>query len=329
MIRSRQQIAIKQEANAGTIETLANTNVILHTGDAEFETDITMTPRAAMTASLSPRGSVVGQQMAKIRFKMFIRARSTGTAPTTDATAGDYALPFIGCGATAAYSGANPNEIATWTPSSATITDETTGAYCTVGLHMDGKLYRIHGAQGNCKLTFNVGQPILAEFGFTGIYNAPTDAALLATPTYPTAIEPAFLGASLSLIGSYATARVGSMSFDFGNQIAMRPYPNTTTGFFTAQIVSRNPTGSIDPEEVLAATNNFWTQLTAGTLGAITTGIFPSGGTNYNTFNFTVPNAAYTKVGLGNRDGVALAPVEFEARANSDAGENEWSLVQT
>jgi len=326
MITGRQQIAIIQEAAAGSAQGLAAANVVLTAGVAEWEPDIAMTAREAMSGSLSPRGSVVGTQAAKIRFKMHLRG--TAAAAVSTATESDFAVPLKGCGVAVAYSGGNPAEIATYTPSSTTIVDETTGAYCTAALYEDGKIYKIHGAVGNCSLTFTTGQPVLAEFEFTGLYNPPIDGALL-VPSYPTVIEPAFLSAALSLIGSYATAKIGSMKFDLGNEIGMRPYPNSANGLFTAQIVRRRPSASLDPEEVLAATNNFFSQWAAGSTGAITTGVFPSTGTNYNQLHFTVPKAAYTKVGLGDRDGVAIAPAEFEARANSDAGDDEWSLVTT
>ena len=334
ILTGRQQIAIKSEATAGTAETLAAANVVLTTGAAEWSPEVAMTPRSAMTASLSPRGSVVGSQSAKISFKMFIRPNFTsGTAVTTTATEGDFSVPLKGCGVTVAYSagGGSPNEFATYTPSSSHVVDETSGVYSTVALYEDGKVYKIHGAVGNCVLTFNVGQPVLAEFEFTGCFNAPIDGALL-VPTYSNVVEPAFLSAALSVFGSggaYTAAKISSLKFDLGNTIAMRPYPNTATGFFTAQITGRNPKGSFDPEEALAATFNPFAAWIAGTTGGITTGVFPSTGTNYSTMNFTVAKASYTKVGLADRDGVASAPVEFEAQATLAAGEDEWSLVCT
>ncbi len=334
ILRQRQQIAIKQEATAGTAETLAAANAIMHTGIVEWEPDVVETPREAMTASLSPRGSVTGTQAAKIRFKMYLRGsynHTTGAvaAPVAASTEPDFSVPFKACGLALVVSGAGPNEICTYSPSSTTISNEMTGAYSTVALYEDGKRYMIHGAVGNCVLTFTVGMPVLAEFEFTGLYNAPTDTALLSAPVYPTFAEPAFLSASLSIIGSYTAAKMQNLKLDLGNTIAMRPNPNGATGHFTAQITARKPTGSFDPEEVLAATNNFFTQWIAGTVGAITTGTFPSGGTNYNQFNLTIPNAMYTKVGRADRDGVGTAPVEFEAMANSAAGEDEYTFVQT
>jgi len=329
LLRSRQQIAIKQEATAGTAETLALANVVMHSGVAEWEPDVVETPREAMTASLSPRGSVTGAQAAKIRFKMYLRgsySHTTGAviAPSAGVTDPDFAVPMKGCGLAQTVSAGVSY---TYTPSSTTVGDETTGAYCTVALYEDGKVYKIHGAVGNVVLTFQVGMPILAEFEFTGLYNAPADLALIASVVYPTFAEPPFLSAAFSIIGSFTTAKIQNLKLDLGNQIGMRPYPNTATGFFTAQISGRKPAGSFDPEEMLAATKNLFADWIAGTAGAITTGTFPSTGTTFNKFSLTIPNAMYVKVGRADRDGVGTAPVDFECMANSAGGDDEFTLV--
>lgn len=325
ILRARTQIAIKQEAVAGTAETLAAANVVLHTGPPEWDPDVQVTPRAAMSASLSPRGSVLGTRAAKISWKQYLRG--TVGAPVITTNESDFYTPFRGCGASPTVSGGSPNEQASFKPTTSLVVDETTGAYCTVAMYEDGKRYMIHGAVGNCKLTFSVGSPVLAEFEFTGVYNAPTDTALL-SPTYAAVIEPPFGSASLTVL-TYASARLKTLTLDFGNTISMRPDPNSANGLFTAQIVSRNPTGSFDPEEVLAGTKNYFQEWIAGTSGAITTGAFPSVGSNYNQFILNIPAAGYVKVGRGDRDGIATAPIDYECRANSSAGEDEWELIQT
>ena len=325
LLRQRQQIAIKQESTAGTAIALALGDVVQTTGDANWDPDIQMTERAVMSGVLSKRGSVPGTQAAKITWSQYLRG-TTG-APGDGSNEGDFAVPFKGCGVVGADSGAPTAEQIAYTPSSTLVVDETSGAYCTVALYQDGKIYKIHGAVGNCTLTFTVGAPVLAEFEFTGVYNAPVDGAFL-VPSYSAIIEPVFLDAALSVI-SYATAKISALSLNFGNEIAMRPYPNTTTGFFTAQIVGRKPTGSIDVEEVLASGKNWFSEWLLGTKGSITTGVFPSGGTNYNQFDLTIPKAQYTKVGFADREGIVTAPIDFEATANADAGDDEWELINT
>ena len=323
LLTKKQQIAIKQEAVAGTKETLVAADVLLHTELASFDPDIQIIPREGMSATLSRRGNVRGSQAAKISFKMF--ARGTTGAPL-GGNESDYAIAFRGCGLDAVYSGADPNEIGTWKPDDGIISDETTGSYCTVGLFEDGKLSQIHGAVGNLIWTLTKAQPVLLGFEFTGLYDDPVDAALL-VPTYSTVVEPPFKDASLSILG-FASAKLESLTLDLGNTITMRPSPNGPTGFLSAQISARDPKGSFDVEEELAATQDFFAALVAGTLGAITTGLFPSSGANFNQFILTIPNAELTGVSPTDREGIRAVQCEYSANANTDAGEDEFTWVQ-
>jgi hypothetical protein len=324
ILAERTQVAIKQEATAGTVETLAAANVILTTELPTWSAEPEIKERSALSASFASRGHVIGSRMAKISFKMFLRG-TTG-APVDPTNLPDFTVPFRGCGLTAVVSGTGPNEITTFTPVSSFYSDETTGPYCTVAVYRDGKRYMIHGAVGTLKLTFNVGEPVLAEMEFTGIYNAPTDTALL-VPSYPVVIEPPFLGATLSILG-FTTAKIKSLTVDLGNRITMRPQPNLN-GFYTAQLTGRKVTGAFDPEEELAATKNWFTEWIGATPGAISTGTYPSNGSNYNQFSLSLPKVQYSKVGLEERDAIATAPTEYVALANSDAGDDEISFVQT
>jgi hypothetical protein len=327
MLTVRQQIAIKVEAAAGTAETLAAADVILHNEDATWDpvSDTNVVARNAMSKSLGSRGSVVGARAARIRFSQNLRG--TTSAPADSSSEADFTRCFEACGLVATYSGTTPNEQASFKPSSTTISDETSGAYHTIGLYKDGKQYLIHGAQGNVRFVLNNGQPVRAEYEFLGVFNTPTDVALL-SPTLPSVVEPPFLGASMSIL-SYTSPIFESLTIDLGNELRMRPFPNDTAGFHTAQIVRRNVTGTIDVEEALAATKNWYGEWIAGTTGSLDTGVFPSGGANYNQFQFTLPKIKYTGVAQGDREGLMTAPVTFEALLNSDAGDDEIEVIQT
>lgn len=325
LLADRAQFAIKQEAVAGTAETLLAVNAVLAVGRPTFTAEIEIAERQALTASLSKRGHVTGARVGRISASMHLRG--TSGAPVNPTNLPDFTVPFLCCGAQPTVSGTTPNEQTEFKPNTALLTDETNGTYCTVGIFIDGKLYQIHGAVGTCSLTLRRGVPVLAEFEFTGIYNTPTDAALL-VPTYPTIVEPPFAGAGLTFMG-FANARIEQITLNFGNVVAMRPSPNTASGLFTAQIVDRKPVGTIDPEEVLAATENWWADFIAGTKGALDTAIFPSGGTNYNQLRLQVPNMQYSGIALADREQILTAGLDFVALANSDAGDDEWSLIQT
>lgn len=315
---NKSQVAIKVEAVPGTAEALANANVILTTDLPTYEAGPDVIERNALSASFDSRGVVMGTRSAKITFKMFLRGL---TAASGGGNPPDFDTALRACATSVVYSGVNPNEIATYTPTSSP------SVYVTLAIYRDGKQYLIFGAQGNCVLTFKVGSPILAEFTFTGIYQTPTNVALL-TPTYSTVVEPPFLGASLSILG-FATAKIQTLTLDFGNEVIIRPYPNTTSGLFTAQVTNRTPKGTFDAEEELTGTKDFWNEFIAGTTGSITTGVFPSNGVNYNQFNLTMPKCQYTGMKLDTRDGMAVAGAEFRPRANADAGEDSFSFVST
>jgi len=235
--------------------------------------------------------------------------------------------PFLGCGAKDTVSGAPTAEQTSFKPLTSHVVDDTAAVRMTVALFRDGKRYQIHGAVGNCALTFLNGSPVQADYDFTGVWATPTDVALL-VPTYPTIVEPPFLSAAIAVLG-YASSRISSLTLDFGNEIAMVPNPNDAGGLAYAQIVRRNPTGTIDPEEALAGTQDWFAEWLLGTPGMITTGVFPSNGTNYNQLQLNIPAAAYTKVGMADREGMVNAPIDFECRANSDAGDDEWELIHT
>jgi hypothetical protein len=270
LLSKRKQIAIAQEANIGTAETLALGDAILTTDEPTWEPDVEVIERNATSASLASRGIVTGARKATINFKMYMRG--TAAAPT-GGNQPDYAMPFIGCGLGipgAIYSGGSPNEIATWKPSTAVVTDPTAAAGMTVGMYADGKRYQIHGAMGNCIMTLLRGNPIMLDFSFTGVYETPVDAALL-VPVYETTVPPTFSSATISVLG-YASALINQLTIDLGNEVSMRTDPTTASAFLAAQIVGRRITGTIDVEEELVSAKDWYAAFLAGTESTIVTG---------------------------------------------------------
>ena len=321
MLGERNQIAVAVEAVAGTPETLALGDVILTTELPSFTPDIEFHERLAQSASLSRIGGVVGARSAKIGFKIFARG-TTGT-PVAVSNVPDFDIPLIGCGVVGVVDQPGVGEIE-YQPSSSIITDESAGGYLTIGIHMDGKLYRISGAQGTGTITFVRGAPVVMDLEFTGVYEAPVDAALLVPVYGGPAAPPPFLDAAPTVLGF--AAKFNEIVLDIGNTVVMRPDPGDASGFHTAQITSRNPTLTIDPEEVLAATKNWWTELTNETVGVVTTGDFPAGGDAFNMFKLNCPKAQLSSVVLADREGIPTAPLEFALQRDTDAGDNEWAL---
>ncbi len=321
LISEKNQIAIKVETTAGTPIALALADVVLTSELPTFTPEIEFTERLAQSASLSRLGGVAGARMAKIGFKMFLRG--TTLAPVAVTNIPDFDVPLQGCGIVGVVDQPGAGEIE-YQPSSTTITDETSGAYCSVGIHLDGKLYSISGAIGTVTMTFTRGAPVVLDFEFTGVYTDPVLATLLVPVYGGPAAPPPFLDASPTVLGF--AAKFNELVLNTGNTVVMRPDPGDVSGYHTAQITSRNATLTIDPEEEVPATQNWWTDLTGETVGVVTTGDFPSGGTTFNMFKLNCPKAQLSSVGLGDRDGVAITPLEFALQRDNDAGDNEWAL---
>lgn len=328
------QVVLMAESVPGTAETLATAGtltsgaVMTLASDVSYTPDILQTERSAQTLSFSSRGNVSGTRMAKIAFKANLRGR---VAAFSASVLPDVALPFRACGCSVTMSGGGGSEIVTVAPV------DTVSTWYTVGIFNDGRHYRIAGSLGTVKLTFETGAPPTAEFEFTGVYVPPTDLGMVTNSVaenlstglaHGAPAPPPFLSAAVNILGlTSPTPKIKTLTVDLGNTILMRQDPNAASGFVTAVITGRKVVGSVDPEMQTISAKNYFNELISDTTGTITTGTFPSTGTQYSKQNMTITKAKYLKGGRGDRDGLAIFPIDFEAQANSDTGADEFSLV--
>jgi hypothetical protein len=323
-VTKRQQLVIKAEATPGTAETLESGTGLSAGAVMVLADEIKWTPgnpaveRAAAGASFDTAGSITSFGAAKISFKSDLRGLTTAFSSSN---LPDNALPLRACGLNVAFSGGAGSEIITITPLSKIPT------WYTLGKFNDGRLFRIAGAVGNVTMNFVSGDKITLEYEFQGAYVDPFDVALRTTGlAVSTPAPPIFRAAAASVLG-FATPRFKTLTFNLGNQISLRGDPNATSAILTADLVGRTIACSIDPEVAPIGTKNYWGEWTANTTGIITTGTFPSTGTQYNKINLTFPKAKPRNVDNADRDGFSIAPYEFEAQRNSDAGDDSFSLV--
>ena len=192
----------------------------------------------------------------------------------------------------------------------------------TIYRYHDGKLHKFTGCVGNVSLSQETGNFHVFTFNMVGHFVSETDVAL-ATPSYDTTVPIPAIGGTFS-IASYG-AVIGTLNIDMGNTIATPPDYNQTDGYGKCQITDRKVTGSIDPEDVLVATHDFYTKFTAGTAMAMTTSaIGPAAG---NKMALSLPAVVYTGVSEGDRDGVRTRLLEFEA--NESTGDDQITITFT
>ncbi|MFH2114309.1 MAG: phage tail tube protein [Spirochaetota bacterium] len=307
LISKKAQIAMKVEGAEGTAEALTATEAIL-VNNVVFDPSIEMHPRPAGGASLSPYPDVAGARSARITFDLELKGAGApaGVAPEAGA-----ALKACGFSETIVASTS-----VTYKPASASI-----GSY-TIGAYFDGKLYLMAGCRGNVSLEFaRAGAPGVFHFDFLGTAMVDSDTAMLA-PTFDSTVPIACQGATFTL-SSYA-AIVESMTFAMNNELFLRPSVNATQGNLSTAITGRRPTLSINPEDVLLATKDWWALWEAGTTGALSMVLGAAAG---NICTITAPAVQFSSMKPVNANGILRQNAECLLARSS--GDDELSLAFT
>lgn len=312
LIRSNRVVmAAKVETTEGTAISLAGADANNLIMDPKFDADIPMFVRQFINNSLSPHKQIATTRGGAIGFKCEVKGSGTaGTAPA-------FGKLLRACGFGETVVGATS---VTYAPKSA-IADVPT---LTLATYRDGVRKAIKGARGNVKYSAKSGEPGVLEFEFIGVYDAVTDAAILTPSGVETTVPQSLLSAAFS-IASFA-AFVSQISFDMANVLERRGDINTASGFISTLLTGREPKGSFDPEDELVATHDFYGRWLAGTTGALT---WKHGATAGNICTFTAPAVQYTKIGEGDRNGIATLATDFLMARSDAAGDDELSIAFT
>lgn len=311
MLTRRRIVVAKIESVEGTMETLVVGDAGILAIDPKFDVDIKMHERNNQLNSLSPLQPVPGARSAKVAF----RAELKGAGAAYSASVKPALAPYLrACGMAETIDTTAANEKAIYLPASSGVPS------LTIWVYEDGVIKRARGCRGNVNISGKLGEPMFAEFDFTGVYSGTVDGAML-SPTFEATVPPVVLGNTLTL-DAYAMI-AESISFDLGNALALRPSISAPDGYLSAQITDRKPVGKLDPEMVTVATYDFFGKWLAGGTAALTLG--PVGPNNvYNKYTITAPRAVYTKVGAGDRSGDQLAELDFMLCRNT--GDDEFRL---
>lgn len=312
LIRSNRVVmAAKVETTEGTAIALAGADANNLIMDPKFDADIPMFARQFINNSLSPHKQIATTRGGAIGFKCEVKGSGTaGTAPA-------FGKLLRACGFGETVVGATS---VTYAPKSA-IADVPT---LTLATYRDGVRKAIKGARGNVKYNAKSGEPGVLEFEFIGVYDAVTDASILTPSGVETTSPPSLLSAAFS-IASFA-AFVSQISFDMANVLERRGDINTDSGFISTLLTGREPKGSFDPEDELVATHDFYGKWLAATTGALT---WKHGATAGNICTFTAPAVQYTKIGEGDRNGIATLATDFLMARSDAAGDDELSIAFT
>ena len=310
MLTRRRVIAAKIEAAEGIMEAITVADGGVLAVDPKFDADIKMYERNVMLGTLSNLQPLPGQQSGTISFKVELKgttgAYAAGNKP-------DLSKFIRACGFAETVDLTAGAEKVTYLPASTGIPS------LTLWLYEDGMVRKLYGCRGTVSFSGKIGEPVFADFKFTGVYGG-TDTAAIIAPTFANVIPPTVLGASLT-IDAYA-AICESFSIDMGNEIQLRSSIGAAKGYLSALMTGRKPTGKIDPEMVLPTAYDFMGKWVAGTAAELAIG--PIGSQDYNRFTLDAPKCVYTKVGSGDRSGNMTADLDFSLAMVT--GDDEFKL---
>lgn len=192
----------------------------------------------------------------------------------------------------------------------------------TIASYQDGQRKMLRGCAGNVVFTFVSGEPVVMTFTFTGLWVQPDDVALLA-PNYPEVIPPRFASSGLTIGGSLWSPKISQLTLDTGNQVVLREDPSDITGYCTALITDRVPTGTIDPEASLVATNDVYGDWLDSQQSALELTCGSSG----NRIGFDAPKWQIINPQEGNRNDIQIDTIEFQLNKSADAGDDEIAIT--
>jgi len=305
LLRKRAVLAAKIETTSGTLETFSGTDGAHNIFDWNVVPNITFTERQGQ-GSFSQLPAIAENYGATATFSTHVYGDGAGGVPTWASTL------FPGCGF--------KNTTGTFAP----ITDDAGSDVKTLSIaaYIDGLRYQMRGCSGSFKLVAESGKLARIEWTFQGVWQGVDDETILA-PTYPTAL-PLRVAAASFVIGS-ASPCFNTLEIDAGNEMFLRPCATNAdkSGYAGAIITGRKVNGTIDPETVLVATKDNWSNWLNSTEQAFS---FALANTT-DEVTFAMPKFQVTNMQPGERDGVLIDSVTFQANRSAAAGNDELTIA--
>ena len=299
-------LAAKIEATSGTVEALTSAEGVFNAFDVEIQANIDYTQRKGQ-AAFSNLPGVLGSRAGTLTFKTYLYGDGAGGSPGWATVL----LPACGFIETATV----------FSPSSET--PGTNVKTVTIAVYENGVKKFLRGAAGTFKLMLTTGKPISIEWTFTGVWQAPIDATILA-PTYPTRVPIRFVSSAFT-IGGATPSCMESIEIDANNTVVMRDCPTAAdlSGNAAAVITDRNTKGSMNPESRLVATEDVFGLWIAGTEEALSISVADA----QDTIVIAAPKVQRVNVQEGERNGLQIDQIEFQCNKSAAAGNDELTIT--
>lgn len=306
LLKRKRVLGVKVEATPGTAESLTNTEGAFNVYDLMIQANIEVEAREAQ-ASFGHLAGVPGARSGTATFKTDIGWDGTAILPSW-AT-----VLLAGCG---------------WVNSTGTVSpvSEAPGSgvkTLTIGGYIDGVKKLLSGCAGTFQLVCPTGKQAYIDWTFNGVWQPPTDVALLA-PAYPTA-SPIRYASATSEFGGVAMC-TESVTFDAGNDVQPLLCASSAAGYKHYLITDRSPTITADPEAALVATQDRFGQWIAASEAEFAVTL---DGPGTGTLKVVAAKAQITNLQEADRQKIVTDGITFSCNKNGTSNDQELQFIFT
>lgn len=305
-LKRKRVLAAKIETTPGTAESLTASEAAFNVYNIIAQQEIDMDSREAQ-GGFGMHSSLAAGRKGRITFSVDASWDGTATEPSW----ADTFLPACG-----------------WVKSSQVYTPRTEvpGANVktlTLAIYQDGMRKILSGAAGTFRMVCPTGKVAYFEFDFMGIWNPPTDVAIL-TPTYPT--DRGLRYASSTTTYNSVALCLENLTLDSGNTITMKECASNVYGYDYALITNRVVTVTGNPESKLVATQDRFGLHIANTEAVLTWDL--DGPTNA-ALTVSAPKAQIVDIKEGDRNGLVIDDITWQCNRNASSIDQEASITFT
>jgi len=316
VILTRQKVlAAKVESTKGTAETLSASDAGILVEDVTFSFAPEEVPRNPLRDNISTLQSIPGARIATITFRAELKGSGTDTTPPS------WGVFLKGCGFSETVGASD----VTYTPETNDADTDTLTIAVYTGSGSNTRIHKMYGARGSVSFEFNANNVSYANFTFSGIYSGVSDGTQL-SPTYESTVPVPWYDGNVTwnFGSSYSTAVLSALTIDLNNDVVLRENANASTGLSYAVITGRDPGGSIDPDAVLVATQDWYSHMLTPTTGSFS---FDVGSSTGNKLSFSAPKFQVVGLDVGDRDSVMTDAITFKLRG--DSGDDELTITHS
>jgi hypothetical protein len=306
LLRKKSVLGGKIESTVGTAETIAAADCTINAYDLVINPEFEMQERQGQ-GGFGRLASIPGARRGRATFSVDLAYDGTNVP----AWASTY-LPACGL----------VLSTATYKPKTQVPASGSDVKTVTIAGFFDGVRRRIYGAVGNARFILPTGRMGRIEFDFQGVYDDEADAAIPSSINYVNTLPLRVAGGATSW-DSYNLC-LESATIDLGNVITARECSTSVAGIDNFVITDRNPIITGNPESKLIATQGRYAQLRDSTEATLS---FTIDGPSSSTLVFSIPKAQLQSKPMGDRNGIMIDQLEWQANKNVDASDEELSIV--